>query len=440
MQTPKPSRNWGAGVLIALGLFVIYFAGIGSYPLVDPDEPVYAQIAREMTVSGHWGTPHYWGSVWFDKPPMYYWLAASCMRVLGVSELSARLPSAIAALAVVALTYLLGLRAFGRPAGIAAGLVVATSLQQIVLARSSVTDMTLTAFLVGSLYCFIRWMHDERPVWLWSASCGACMGAAALTKGPVAFVLLPVTFLVYAIWTKSLRVLFSRWLAVCVIGALAVAVPWYANMLSMHREEFTKQFVLANNLERFLKPEHKSSTGAWYSYSMNFPVLLGFFFPWSCLLPQAIVVVGRKNNCARLCVAWAAVVFVFFSLSKTQLPTYIFPMYAACAVLVGAYLSEWTNNKALNKGLRGGLIAALAMSVGIAYFLLRAAQGKYPDAAVIALVLGAVLVLTMALALFACGSAKWRYRTPWLIAGGMVVFAVLIVYGVAPVASVQFSG
>ena len=79
----------------AVGGYFLYFFRLGGTPLLDPDEPVYGQIAREMVKTGQWLTPHLGGRPWFDKPPLFYWTSAAAMAVLGPTELAARLPSAL---------------------------------------------------------------------------------------------------------------------------------------------------------------------------------------------------------------------------------------------------------------------------------------------------------------------------------------------------------
>src|SRR5437762_12063061 len=101
-----PSRQVAAGA--AAGAFLLYFFGLGRTPRLDPDEPVYGQIAREMAQTGNWLTPHLAGRPWFDKPPLFYWAEAASMALLGPTELAARLPSAQAAALLALLLLLLG--------------------------------------------------------------------------------------------------------------------------------------------------------------------------------------------------------------------------------------------------------------------------------------------------------------------------------------------
>src|ERR671939_529515 len=135
---PVFSSRWMAILTAAVGLFLLYFYRLGGTPLLDPDEPVYGQIAREMVQTGRWLTPHLAGRPWFDKPPLFYWASAAAMSLVGPNELAARLPSAIAATLLAALVFGIGRRLFGRQAGWLAALVLATSLQTIILGRAAV--------------------------------------------------------------------------------------------------------------------------------------------------------------------------------------------------------------------------------------------------------------------------------------------------------------
>lgn len=428
-----------AYVLAALlALYLLYFAGLGSYPLVDVDEPVYAQVAREMA-HGDWLTPHNRGELWFDKPPLFYWLTAAATRLLGPGELASRLPSAL--MAVILLLWLYGLTRFdfGPRAGFLAVVVMGTCLQQVVLARAAVTDMTLAAALTGALYGLRRWLAAEegRARVGWGVLAGAMVGLATLTKGPVAMVLVGLTLVVYLALARRLGRLISGSAAAAVGTALVVAVPWYATMYALHGERFVEGFLVANNLVRFLKPEH-AMTGGWYSYLLNFPVLAVYFLPWTFFLPQALVRRGRANDGARLAVTWAVVVFVFFSLSKTQLVTYIFPMFPALAVLVGA----WWEGLAAGEG---GLLRGWRWGVGVGLFgaavvtaaLVAVARAKFPAAEGAAAVLGGILLVSLAGTLVGGWgrSVTKAGRALGAVPAGMVLFTLWLVFAIMPPAS-----
>src|SRR5713226_1112871 len=109
--------RWIAAGAAAVGAYFLFFFRLGGTPLLDPDEPVYGQIAREMVRTGQWLTPHLGGRPWFDKPPLFYWAEAASMAVFGPTELAVRLPSALAAVLLCLLVFGLGRRLFGRWTG-----------------------------------------------------------------------------------------------------------------------------------------------------------------------------------------------------------------------------------------------------------------------------------------------------------------------------------
>lgn len=125
---------------------VVTLAYLGHLPLLDPDEPVYAETAREMLQFQDFISPRIYGEFWYDKPPMYYWLVAVAFKIWGIGEFAARLPSALLAIGGSVVVYLSGRELFTERAGLLAGLVLTTSLEYFYLGKAAVTDITLTFF------------------------------------------------------------------------------------------------------------------------------------------------------------------------------------------------------------------------------------------------------------------------------------------------------
>ncbi len=445
----RPGIFWGRLICAVVCVYLLYFAGLGACPLIDPDEPVYAQVAREMASGGGWLTPHYGGRMWFDKPPLFYWISAASVKALGAGEFACRAPSALLTIGLLLLVYALVRRDFSRRAAALSTLVMATCLQTIVLAHAAVTDMTLTFCLMGSLYAYRRWLEvSQRPHdacrFGWAAACGAFAGLGMLTKGPVAPVLLGATFVIHLWWTRRIGYLIS---AEAVLGAASLALvgfPWFVAMYVLHRAAFVQGFLVANNLTRFIKAEHAAQTGRWYSYFLNIGVLFAFFFPWSIFLPKAICRSWRMNDGSKLAGVWLAVVFVFFSISKTQLVTYIFPLYPAAALFVGV----WFDSASPGFNVRRTLWFGAAASVLIAVAVAATVRLRFPGGEAAALVLGLILVALMAAAIIVTprrGSGKRKAERPepspatgdfskaaWVIGAGMTVFTTWLVFGVMP--------
>ena len=366
---PNRERLWLA--LLLLGTVLLAFWSLGSLPLVDVDEPVYGQVGKEMVHSGPagWLTPYYGGLPWFDKPPLFYWLTALSMRLFGVSEFAARNPSALLAVGLVAVTYVLARRAYPQTPRIAlwAGFALATSVQFFLLARAAVTDMTLAFTLTSALLALYAWTQVNQARWIVLA--GVMTGLAALTKGPVALVLIGVQTIAFLCLTRQAKRLLSPALWGGFALCLLVGLPWFLLMIHLHGKLFVDGFLEANNVTRYLQAEHKETSPIWFFL----PVLLGGFFPWSLALPGAFVVAWRqgreawraqvKDNPALFLGLWVALVFVFFSASQSKLITYIFPLYPAAAVLAGYWLAKRPETLARFDPL--WLYAALAVVLAI---------------------------------------------------------------------------
>ena len=316
------------------------------------DEPVYGQVGKEMAHASlaNWLSPRYGGQLWFDKPPLFYWLTALSMRLLGETEFAARLPSALLSVGLVAATYALARRAYASApkAALWAGFVLATSIQFFTLARAAVTDMTLAVCLLLALYGLYAWTQTNQGRWM--ALAGLMTGLGMLAKGPVALVLIGVQTIAYLLLTRQAKRLLSPALWAGFALCLAVGLPWFGLMIHLHGQLFISGFLEANNVTRYLTAEHKETSPFWFFL----PVLLGGFFPWSLALPWALTLAWRQgkatqveraaDNPALFLGLWIALVFVFFSLSQSKLVTYIFPLYPAAAVLVGKWLAERTAN------------------------------------------------------------------------------------------------
>ncbi len=339
-------RRWFWLLLVGTALCSLW--ALGALPLIDVDEPVYGQVGREMAHSDwqDWLTPRLGGQPWFDKPPLFYWLTALSMRLFGVSEFAARLPSALEAVGLVAVTYALARRAFPETprAGLWAGFVLATCVQFLILARAAVTDMTLVLTLTLALWALYVWTKTGEGRWI--ALCGVMTGLGCLAKGPVALVLIGVQAVGYLLLTRQAKRLLSPALWGGFLLCLVVGLPWFLLMVHEHGQLFINGFLEANNVTRYLQAEHAETSPFWFFL----PVLLAGFLPWTLALPGTLAMLwrqGREEWSAKAAdgpvlflALWVVLVFVFFSASQSKLVTYIFPLYPALAVLVGAWLAK----------------------------------------------------------------------------------------------------
>jgi len=426
---PCTCRTGPILALLALAgwLAMVHLAGAG---LIEPDEPRTALVARLMVERGDWLVPHlpavfhhdyphdpvegdlvaYW-----DKPPLYFWLAAATMKALGPTALAARLPAALAFVATVLLVYAAGRSLGGGRAGLWAGLVMATSPLVLVMGHVARMDGLLVALMTAMLLAILRLMEGTARPWAWTVVLYVAAGLGLLAKGPEAVVLPAVAVVVTAAVTGRWRDLARlRPLAGAAIG-LAVAAPWY---IYMHmRYPASADGSSAGFLYEFLVRQHFGrAAGGEFGHTLPPGTFVGIlaagFLPWTIFLPGACARVARggwrefrASPAAMLLVAWPIVVLGAFSLSRTQLPHYIMPAFPPLVILTGPYLDERLRVAAGD--LRGGrwFRSGLMITTGLGVLF----------------VVGAAVVLPRL--------GLWRAGHAWWVAG----IAVLVVAGAAAV-------
>jgi 4-amino-4-deoxy-L-arabinose transferase-like glycosyltransferase len=345
-------------VAFALVLALVWFGGLGFRKLIKPDEGRYAEIPREMVVTGDWLTPRLNGLKYFEKPPLQYWTTAIAYEAFGISEWTSRLWTALTGFVGVLVVGYTALRLYDRRTGLFAATVTASSLAYLLLAHFNTLDMGLTLFMTTTL-CAVLLARDARmretapeghcgsagraaPASSrnWMLVAWASLALATLSKGPVAVVLCGGALVVYLAiardWTLLRMLNLMRGLALFVL----IAGPWFIAVSKANRE-FAQFFFIHEHVERFLTTEHRREGPLWYFV----PVVIVGSLPWLSLLPKAIVDGWRaapRHGFApeRLLIAYVAVVFVFFSLSGSKLPSYVLPLFPALAILLGRTLTR----------------------------------------------------------------------------------------------------
>jgi 4-amino-4-deoxy-L-arabinose transferase-like glycosyltransferase len=360
----------GAAVLLLL-------TGLGWVDASAPDEPRYLQVAEELRSMQHGPTGlvvlHLNGDVYTQKPPLYYWLAAAISAPLEiVSEGAARLPSALAGIATVWLTMVLGGRLFGGRTGVLGGALLLTVFAFAKLGRRVQLDILLTLFELAALTAF--WWLDRgltRRGWAAALLHGA-MGLAVLTKGPVGF-LIPVfsmvAFLAMEKRLGDLRRVFPWWSPLL---SLAPGLLWIGAATALTPAGFADDALGTNLLGRFFMGT--SHERPFYYFLFQFPLQ---FLPWTLLWPL-IWIVGRRsvadgreaNPETRR--AWAfllAIVgasLVFFSISSGKRGLYMVPAFPAAALLTADATLRWLSGHArLPRTASVGALAAALLTLGV---------------------------------------------------------------------------
>ena len=394
-------------VLIVSTLYLCYFHNLGAIGLVGPDEPRYAWIARDMQETGDYITPRLYGKPWFEKPPLYYWSAALSFKLFGVSETTARLPSAISAfLATLALAWL-ALRLYGVETARWLLLLLPTTAGMIGFSHAAATDMPFAATLAIAMVFAAKLLNliplptqqsgnavttqDSLNSFTSSTSFtsflfGFFLGLATLAKGPAAIILSGGAVLLWALFTKRWRDAFRCLHPVAIAGFCLTALPWYI-LCARRNPDFFRIFIIEHNFSRFLTPQFQHIQPFWY----YFPILLIAIFPWTILLLTGIYSFCRKslldhrlNQSDLFFISWGLFPLLFFSISKSKLPGYILPAVSPLGILLARAASTMhvplrrtTAIAFFVSGLASGVVA-LGLYAAPSLFSLKFPDLQYP--------------------------------------------------------------
>jgi len=313
-------------VIVALAC-MLFIHGLGAVSLWDPDEPRQAIMAREMMDRSDYVHPYLNGQPYLEKPPLYPWLIVITAKITGkLDEFSARLPSALAAMCLLLITYFLGRRLDHEVSGFLSALILATNYQFLGNARESVMDMTFALFMGLSIFlCYVA-IEKERKWLLVFALLPSAL--AILSKGPAGLAIPVGVVFFFALFTRRLGATFLPLVAGSLLS-LAAASIWFI----LAGKATTDEFLLHQNITRYVTGfDHIESY--WY----YFHKLLVNFLPWSIALPFAVVFAYRRRLWLPL--IWLVLTFLFFEVSRSKRAIYLLSCYPACAILVGVFLKE----------------------------------------------------------------------------------------------------
>lgn len=358
---PQSPAAWGI-----LALVVVWFAlffGLGRLPLIEPDEGRNAEVAREMNESGAWISPTFDGMVYLDKPAFYFKAVALSLAAFGDNETAARLPSALFALALLALVFAFCRHAYGTRCALMAVVVIATMPLFVMNARIVIFDMALAFFVSAAIFAgFLAEEYEGKSRRNWYLMGALSAGLATLVKGPVGFLIPGLVLLVFN-RIEGRRGVWKRFFApLNLLVFFGVTLPWFIG-LSLQHPDFPYYGLVEESFQRFTtKSFHR--TQPFFFYAL---IVAGLFLPWSLILPEATVATWKNkkvmSSADRLCLTWAIAVVIFFSLSKSKLPGYILTATVACGVLVARFFEramENPGNKAARIIFRAAAILAAA--------------------------------------------------------------------------------
>jgi 4-amino-4-deoxy-L-arabinose transferase-like glycosyltransferase len=330
------NRDWPKVVLIiGLGL-LLYSYNISGWDLWNPDEPRYAQVAKEMAETGKWMLPHLNGNVYHEKPPLVFWMVALSFKIFGsFTEFAARFPIVLLAVIGLVCTYFLGKTLFDPVTGILSSLVLATTVEYFWLSRRLDLDIPITFFILLSLISFYRGYQKETGRRWYYLAFFCFIGLATLAKGPVGFILPLLTVIMYLALKGELRQLKEMRFGLGTCVFLLTLLLWLVPAGLQGGKDYSQEIVLHQTVSRFF--DAWAHHQPFYYYFQVFPA---DFLPWTIFLPAALIWSfqgwrKKREGDFLFPFVWFIVVFIFFACSTGKRELYLLPLYPAAAIITG---------------------------------------------------------------------------------------------------------
>lgn len=393
------SRSWWLFVALPLLSLLLSLSGSTALPLIDRDEPRFAEATHEMAQRGEWSVPFFNGVYRLDKPPLIYWLMGVSFRIFGENELGARMPSIALSALLCLLIFLIGRSFFGLRGGIVAALSLATSLQILIHGRLAVADMPMVFSIALAQWAILRLLEGGKASWFWVL--WIALGLGFLAKGPIAWAVPLVSLLLWRLllWRSPAPLGRLHPLAGSIIAVGIVALWGIPALLSTHGAFWTQgmgEHVLHRGVEAFDGRPH-----FWGYYLVSF---LASLFPWSAFLGW-IWVSLRRNYSSRsaFLVAWFCSPFLLFTPYATQLPHYLLPGFPAFCLLLGQAATTSARPRAASLAIFWSIwsVGFLGGCFAISTTLVRPWEPRYEALRTALLALAGILLSLCLLALVA---------------------------------------
>jgi len=331
-------------LLFAVLVVLVVVGSAGNRKLANPDEGRYSEISREMAATGDWVTPRLNALKYFEKPPMQYWATALSFKLLGESEFSARLWTALACILCMLLITWTGVRLYSAEFGTLAALTLIACPYFLALGKIVTLDMGLTFFTTLAVCTFMLSQrtgaaaHERRALLLLA---WAGMAGAVLSKGLIGLLFPGAALFLYALTQRNWRLILHLNWGWGLLLFFAIAAPWFI-AASDRNPEFARFFFIHEHFERFLTTAHRRVQPWWFFV----PILFGGVLPWALMLPAAIRHAWQSEGNAsgfrplRFAVIWCGFILVFFSVSGSKLPAYLLPAFPPLALVLARYLND----------------------------------------------------------------------------------------------------
>lgn len=355
--------------LISLSFFFLNL----STPSLNDGEAMYAEIAREMRMSGDWITPRLNGTRHFDKPPLTYWLIGISQNYLGETEFAARMWPALATIATILVVGAIARTLYGRRAGALAALAYATSLGPYIFGRLVIPDMLLCFWIALAILAYLRgYGGNPRGGGPWPWLMFVCLGLCALTKGLLGFGLPVAVIGLHLLMSRRLLAFFSWRFAGGICLTAAIAAPWHI-AVARANPDFLGYYFIREHFERFIGVRYP--VDEFLPMSLFLALTFLWTFPWLALVPQALKRAAQRllspewrKSPDLLPLIWIVFIVALFSASRSRLEYYALPAMAGFALLLGKLWSDLIEAEPGGPSRRAATVAlgVMACVMGIA--------------------------------------------------------------------------
>jgi 4-amino-4-deoxy-L-arabinose transferase-like glycosyltransferase len=362
---------------------ILYIALLSTMPQMEPDEARYSLIASAMNESGNYVTPHIKHVTYLEKPPLVSWMTAIFFKIFGENDFSARLFVALCAWGCILLAYFMGRHFRDEKTGLYAAMLLTISSFHFVLGRLNILDMPLTFFVYLAIWLGYLALQKQTKGYLFYLFYFDC-ALAFLTKGIIGVVFPFGILIIWLIWSGRWRQIWRLFSPIGILVFLIIVCPWLI-MAQKENSDFLWFFFVREHFLRFTTKMH-SKTEPFYFY---LPIIIGGVLPWAVYLIKAWKnkyiadsLFSRDEN--KLLVVWLLLIFIFYTISSSKLPTYIAPMFLPIALFAGCIFKKYEED--LQSGNVDGenylyrIVLILQSLIAIVALLLPPFFKKYSDA------------------------------------------------------------
>jgi 4-amino-4-deoxy-L-arabinose transferase-like glycosyltransferase len=376
----------------------LHVAGTWTIPLVDRDEPRFAEASREMRERGDYVIPYFNDKYRFDKPPFIYWTQIASYRVFGENDFAARLPSTVAAALTAVLLFAWGRRLGSERIGWWAAIVFTLCLQVFMHAKASVADMWLVFFVTAASWTGFelladslgrasaargragsndfgassaletarpRAAGDQQHLKYWRFAFYIALGLGFLAKGPLAWLPL-LTVLSSKFYLRDISLIRRFWFVTGMVGAFAIVCTWGIPAVIRTNGEFFRVGIGRHVVERSFNVMEGHGANSWNTYLATLPfyflTVFVSFFPWSIKLPALTKHLWRRRDAIdNYLISGILIVFVVMSLVKTKLPHYTLPAFPLLSLLFARHLFHISSPQFAKRCAIGAVATVLAV-------------------------------------------------------------------------------